>query len=623
MKMKKILALLLSCMLILGSVPFALAANGTAVSVQASTTEVTPGEEVTFDVVLSGAESIRGIEVHLAVSDGLTVVDFARVSSPDAWLASVNKEALGLAYAGDEVYAFTGDMTLARLTCTVDEDASGTLSVSVVSSEVADIEKNPVAHSANGATVTVHNHDFGSEWKYDDEQHWHECECGDKDDVAAHTWSAWSEDTATCIEPGEKSRECTICGKSETVKTDPTGNHIDEDGDNKCDKCEQVLCKDGDHVEETVYGYPATCTEPGLTDGVKCSTCGEILVPQKEIPALGHNWQYENGNLVCGTCGEVMYIDDNTDVTVDENGTIIITATLEDGTVVITYKYITGVRVIVTLSPEGAVVSVVIDIPSKVSNEAVRNDEPVVLPMDEIVEKHGNIDQIAVVIKTNCDKLVPVAYAVDNVKPGHVIMIVGEDGTETVVPTTKMTENGLVFYCADGVAVKVVYNAKNFTDIKDGKWYNDAVDFVSAREIMTGRTDTTFAPTETTTRAEVWTMLARLAGVDTTCTEGNWYDVARAWAMENDISDGERANDSISRQEMVTMLYRFVGGKGVSKSIADFSDAADASDWAKAALEWAYGMGVMNGNTDGTMNPKGNATRAEMAQFFMNFIQNI
>ena len=73
----------------------------------------------------------------------------------------------------------------------------------------------------------------------------------------------------------------------------------------------------------------------------------------------------------------------------------------------------------------------------------------------------------------------------------------------------------------------------------------------------------------------------------------------------------------------MTMLYRFAGGHGVSKSIEAFKDVSQVSSWAFEAVEWAYGMGVMNGNADGTLDPKGNTARNQLAQFFMNFIQNI
>lgn len=640
MKLRKILSVLLSLVLVVGCLPMAMASNTGTLKVVADDTCANIGDEVDFTIYLSDADETDGIKnfmFDVVLSAGLEYVSYAIPAEAQAVFNGIgfnaeNLRSLCNGTVSEDPY-MGGDLALLTVTCKV--VAAGEQTVTLSGCYMTDGNYKKLEPAVVEDSIVEHE-------------------------------GVWTETRkADCTEPGEESYICDTCKQVIDTRAIPATGHTDANHDNICDVCETELCGEKGHIEVIIPAVPATCEGIGWTEGKKCSACGEILVPQEEIPALGHNyvgvvttpatctepgemtytcdrcgdsyteeipaeghdWQYENGNLVCGTCGEVMYLDDNTDVTVDDNGTIIITVTLEDGTVVVTYKYTTGVQFTVTISPEGEVVSIVINILARVSNEAVKNNEPVVLPIDEIVAKYGDISHLNVIIKTNCKDLVPVEYAVDDVKPGHVIVIVNEDGTQTVVPTTKMTENGLVFYCENGVAVKVIYNAKNFTDIKGGKWYNNAVDFVSAREIMTGMTATTFEPNGTTTRAQVWTMLARLAGVDTTCTEGNWYDVARAWAMENGISDGTGANDSITREQLVTMLYRFAKfqgkAEGEAKSIADFSDADQVSSWAKVALEWAYGMGVMNGNADGTMNPKGNTTRAEMAQFFMNFIQNI
>lgn len=229
-----------------------------------------------------------------------------------------------------------------------------------------------------------------------------------------------------------------------------------------------------------------------------------------------------------------------------------------------------------------------------------------------------------IVITTNSDALLPVTVPVEGVTYGSVIVILNEDGTETVVANTKMTENGLLFACPNRVTIKVVNLAKSFGDSKGDNWYNNAVDYVSARGIMKGMGNgNAFVPNGVTTRAQVWTMLARLSGVDTdNGNKENWYDTARTWAMQNGISDGTDANGEITREQLVTMLYRFSDGRGVSKSIAGFQDANQVSSWAQTAMEWAYGMGVMHGNADGTIHPKGDTTRSQLAQFFMNFIQN-
>ena len=594
MKMKKILALLLSFMLVLGSVPVAMAADGMTVTVEASDKEVAPGDVVTFDVELTDAEDIRGIELRLKVSDGLTVESFEKADAPDGWFTSVNDKTLGLAYAGAAGDEFSGDITLATLTCTVDDDAAGDLYVSITTCKIADINNEPADFETVDAELSIHEHEF--DWNWDDDYHWLECDCDEIKDKAEHEWTLIDSEDSSCAKAGYEKYECE-CGATKTVDLDKA-----------------------EHEYEWVVTKEATCTEEGEETQV-CKHC-DAEGATRAIPALGHDW---NSDLICNTCGEEMRVDDNTDVTVKEDGTIIITKTLEDGTVVKTYKYTTGVQVTLTISSEGEVLSIVINIVARVSTEAVRTDIPVELCLDEIEElKEEYIGtNLLVTIVTNCEDPVPVEFPVEGVKPGHVVVVVDADGNQTVVAGTKMTENGLVFYCENGVTIKVIYNAKTFADIKGNNWYNNAVDFVSARGIMTGMTANTFEPAGTTTRAQVWTMLARLAGVDTTCTEGNWYDVARAWAMENGISDGTNANGNITRQELVTMLYRFAGQQGESKSIATFSDAANVAGWAKAAMEWAYGMGVMNGNADGTLNPTGNATRAEMAQFFMNFIQNV
>lgn len=584
MKMNKILALLLSFVLILGSVPIALAADGTTVTVKTTDKEVAPGDEVTFNVVLDASEEILGYEMQVKASKGLTLKEIKAGDTPDKWFSTL--KGTKIVAAGFPENAYTGKLTLATLTYTVDKDVEpgDELEVYVTGCKIGDINNDPVDVEIVDATVTVHEHDF--EWNWDDEYHWLECDCKETKDKAEHKWVL------------DKTVGCT--------------------GHYKCE-CGATKTEELEHKYEWVVTRKATCTEDG-EEAHKCSICG-FVESTRTIPATGHDW---GSDLVCTICGEEMRVDDNTDVTVKEDGTIVITTTLEDGSVVVTYKFTTGVQTTVTISPEGEILSIVINIVSRVSAEAVRTDIPVDLRLDEIeVLKDYTGVNLLVTIVTNCEDLVPVEFPVEGVKPGHVAVIVDADGAQTIVAATKMTENGVVFYCENGSTIKVIYNAKTFTDIKGNNWYNNAVEFVSARGIMTGMTANTFEPAGTTTRAQVWTMLARLAGVDTTSTEGNWYDVARAWAMENGISDGTNANGSITRQELVTMLYRFAGQQGETKSIEGFSDAAQVAGWAKAAMEWAYGMGVMNGNADNTLNPTGNATRAEMAQFFMNFIQNV
>ena len=126
----------------------------------------------------------------------------------------------------------------------------------------------------------------------------------------------------------------------------------------------------------------------------------------------------------------------------------------------------------------------------------------------------------------------------------------------------------------------------------------------------------------TMTRAMVNTVLARLAGVDTTPAAGqNWYDKGIAWARENGVSDGTNPNGNVTREQLATMLYRYAGSPAVNGSLP-FSDADTASDYAKNALIWATQNGILNGYGDGRSGPKANAERAQVAAMMARFIQN-
>ena len=159
-----------------------------------------------------------------------------------------------------------------------------------------------------------------------------------------------------------------------------------------------------------------------------------------------------------------------------------------------------------------------------------------------------------------------------------------------------------------------------FSDLNAALWYHEAVDYVVGRGIMNGTGNgTTFSPYMYLNRAMMMTMLARMNGVDTT-TGSTWYEVGVKWAVDNGISDGTDIGGAITREQMVTMLYRYAGSPVVIGSYsAAFSDVESVSDWAANAMNWAAAVGVIRGKGNGTLDPQGLATRAEVAQFFMNY----
>lgn len=168
-------------------------------------------------------------------------------------------------------------------------------------------------------------------------------------------------------------------------------------------------------------------------------------------------------------------------------------------------------------------------------------------------------------------------------------------------------------------AVFVPGEGLGFTDVAPGAWYYDAVAYVSENGLMNGVDTGIFDPDGSLTRAMVWTILARIEGADTEGGE-TWYAKARDWAMETGVSDGTDAMGAITREQLVTMLWRSRGEPG-----ADFlltaRDADSISSWAYEAMRWAVSEGIIEGDENGFISPAATATRAQAAAIIMRFIE--
>ncbi len=158
-----------------------------------------------------------------------------------------------------------------------------------------------------------------------------------------------------------------------------------------------------------------------------------------------------------------------------------------------------------------------------------------------------------------------------------------------------------------------------FYDVNIRDWYYDAVYYVWDKGLMDGVDTHEFAPNATLTRAMVWTIIARAEGVDTT-GGSSWYAKAQEWVVAKGISDGENPSAAITRQELVTMLYRLAGEPTVSGSITA-PDAASVSAWASDAMVWAMNIGLIEGDENGAVTPTATATRAQAAAIFMRYIE--
>lgn len=152
----------------------------------------------------------------------------------------------------------------------------------------------------------------------------------------------------------------------------------------------------------------------------------------------------------------------------------------------------------------------------------------------------------------------------------------------------------------------------SFSDVPVGAWYAEAVAYVAGQGILQGTGNGKFSPDANLTRGMMMTILARMAGVDTTGGK-TWYEKALAWAVEEGISDGTHPEATITREQLVTMLHRFAGEPAAEGDLSAFTDGKTVSPWAKEAVIWAVEAGILQGS-DGKLRPQAAATRAETAQ---------
>lgn len=226
-------------------------------------------------------------------------------------------------------------------------------------------------------------------------------------------------------------------------------------------------------------------------------------------------------------------------------------------------------------------------------------------------------------------------YVVDAVKvvdkDGKDVAVTGKDGKYVfTMPGSAVTVTG-TFKAETPVALP-------FTDVKSGDWFYPAVQYAYAQGLMTGTSATTFAPNGTMNRAMIVTVLYRLekspavtgASKFTDVPVGQWYSDAVAWAAANKMVNGYDETtfgpmNAVTREQMAAILFRYEQAKGLEnvtleENLNRFPDQNKISAYAIPALQWAVGQKIINGNADGTLDPTGTATRAQVAQIFTNLL---
>ena len=217
-------------------------------------------------------------------------------------------------------HAYTTEVENSRVDASCEKDGKYTLKC--------------VCGATKDIPIPAPGHNYSEEWTETETQHWHACtSCGDKSSVSTHSYTAEVEGSrmdATCTASGSYTMTC-VCGATKNVTIPSKGHSYDSKvtaptctakgyTTHTCSTCGDTY-KDAyvdatGHTEETVAGKSATCTEAGLTEGKKCSVCGEATVAQKEIPALGHTEETVAGKSAtcteagltdgkkCSVCGE-------------------------------------------------------------------------------------------------------------------------------------------------------------------------------------------------------------------------------------------------------------------------------------------------------------------------------
>lgn len=182
---------------------------------------------------------------------------------------------------------------------------------------------------------------------------------------------------------------------------------------------------------------------------------------------------------------------------------------------------------------------------------------------------------------------------------------------------------------------------ENFADVPADAWFKDAVEYVSDNGLMSGVEKDNFAPKVLTNRAMLVTILWRLESCPTGGQTTDFNDIktsdyfhnAVLWAAENKIVSGVSEtnfapNDSITREQLAAILYRYAVYKGYDvtqggMAVREFSDYESISDYARGSVAWAVNTGILSGKGENILDPKGVATRAEVASMLMRFCENI
>ena len=503
-------------------------------------------------------------------------------------------------------------------------------------------------------TPPAHEHRYG-DWRKDGTNHWHECtdnDCPNREesikDKAAHVYD--NDADTTCNVCGyvrtvtpeivpvsqitlNKAETSISVGNSEKLTATVTPENAANKALTWASSDEDVATVASDGTVTAVKAGAATITATAADGSGKSAVCKVTVIGGTTPSQPGGSTGGSSGGSSSGGGGgsssttptkpETATKPDGTKVeTVTKpDGTKVETTTGKDGSVTKTETKKDGSSVTENKAADGSTGTVKTDkngqteAAAKVSGKAVedakKNGEAVKVPVEvEATRNSSTAPTVSIELPKGAGET-KVEIPVSNVTPGTVAVLVHPDGTEEILKDSIPTEDGIQLTVDGSATVKIVDNSKGFIDTRN-HWAEDEIDFVSARGLVNGMSATIYAPNNSTTRAQLWTILARQNGAD--LNGGNtWYEKAQNWAKDKGVSDGANHNAAITRAQMVTMLWRAVG-QPTAGGTANFTDVPTDSYYAQA-VAWAVENGITTGVGNGHFDPTGTCTRAQIAAF--------
>ena len=454
----------------------------------------------------------------------------------------------------------------------------------------------------NGDTPAPgHTHVWDPAWKNNTSHHWHDCTASgctltdnsQKSGYAAHTAGDWVViQAASSTQNGVRHKTCTVCGYETARESIPsTGGGSSSSGSSSSSSGSSSGSGSSNNTTTSVKN----------PDGSTTST---------------------NVNKITGMVTETTRRPDGSKTVVEtkKDGTVTTTDTTKDGSTVKTVARPNGTAETTIKQSDGITATIqssqdstkaTVRIPSKVAKETP--DSGITLPIPALSGENASV-----AIHTGLVRQTLVKIPVNGNDSTTIACLVNSDGTETILKTAVLSGGQMAVSVSDGATVRVRDNGKDFQDVR-GHWAKNAIDFVTARELFTGKTSEVFAPDGTMSRAMLTTVLARLDGVDT--SGGSAYQKGLSWAVSKGISDGRNPDSQITREQFVTMLYRCAGSPAVMGQDPHFSDAEQISAYARNPICWAVENGILSGYEDGSAAPKGKTTRAQAAAILARYVE--